>query len=297
MTDWSQQLIAVDWGTSNRRAYLLGPDGAVLDRMGDDKGVTSLQQHEFASALAEIDRAFGSHPMLLAGMIGSNRGWLEAPYVSCPAALSDFAGRLVRAEGGAKAIVPGLSYVDGDRGDVMRGEEVQIFGLMALPGAAAGLTICHPGTHTKWVTTSGDRIDRFRTIMTGEMFGLLRDHSILAPLLQGEVEPCDAFLRGVAAGYSGAGLTSALFSLRSGALLSLMPQEDALPLASGLLIGADLREGLSWAGPPREVVVLGRPSLTRLYAAAIIAVGGQARECEGAEAFVAGMHSIRRMIS
>ena len=297
MTDWSQGLIAVDWGTSNRRAYLVGPDGTVLDRIEDDRGVAGVEKEEFASAIAEIERVLGRRPILLAGMIGSNRGWVEAPYVACPAAVSDIAGRLVWAEAGAKAIVPGLSYVEGGRGDVMRGEEVQIFGLMALPGAADSLTICHPGTHTKWATTSGDRIDGFRTVMTGEIFGLLRDHSILAPLLQGEDEPGEAFARGVAAGYAGAGLTSELFSLRAGALLHLMPPGDALPMASGLLIGADLREGLGWSKPAGEIVVLGRPSLTRLYAAAILAIGGQAREVDGAEAFVAGMQSIRRTMS
>ena len=294
MTDWSQELIAVDWGTSNRRAYLMGPDGRVLDRMEDDRGVASLNQGEFPSAVTEIERALGGHPMLLAGMIGSNRGWLEAPYVACPAAVSDVVSRMVWAEDGAKAIVPGLAYVEGGHGDVMRGEEVQIFGLMALQAPAESLTICHPGTHTKWATTSGDHISGFRTIMTGEMFGLLRDHSILAPLLQGEVEPIGAFVRGVAAGYGGAGLTSALFSLRSDALLSLMPPADALPMASGLLIGADLREGMDWCKPTGEIVVLGRPSLTRLYASAIVAIGGQAREVDGAEAFVAGIQAIRK---
>jgi 2-dehydro-3-deoxygalactonokinase len=297
MTDWSHKMIAVDWGTSNRRAYLMGQDGTVLDQLEDDRGVASLQAHEFPSTVAQIERALGSHPMLLAGMIGSNRGWLEAPYVACPATAANIAGRLAWAEAGAKAIVPGLCYMEGSRGDVMRGEEVQIFGLMATPGAAADMTICHPGTHTKWATTSGDRIEGFRTVMTGEMFGLLRKHSILSPLLQGEAAPGEAFARGVAAGYEGAGLTSELFSLRAGALLQLMPPEDALPMTSGLLIGADLREGLGWSGARGEIIVLGRPSLTRLYAAAIVAVGGRAREVDGAEAFVAGMQSIRRTIS
>ncbi len=297
MTDWTHEMIAVDWGTSNRRAYLVGPDGTVLDRMEDDRGVASLQAHEFPSAVAQIEAALGSHPMLLAGMIGSNRGWLEAPYVACPATAPGIAGRLAWAEAGAKAIVPGLSYLEGSRGDVMRGEEAQIFGLMAMPGAVADMTICHPGTHTKWATTSGDRIEGFRTVMTGEMFGLLREHSILAPLLQGEAKPGEAFARGVAAGYEGAGLTSELFSVRSGALLQLMAPEDALPTASGLLIGADLREGLGWSRAPGEIIVLGRPSLTRLYAAAIVAIGGQAREVDGAEAFIAGMQSIRRTLS
>jgi 2-dehydro-3-deoxygalactonokinase len=292
MTDWSERLIAVDWGTSNRRAYLMDADGTVLDQMEDALGVTSVGSGEFPAAVRQIEERLGAHPMLLAGMIGSNRGWIEAPYVPCPASLSDVAERLLRPDGAVKGIVPGLCTVEQGRGDVMRGEEVQIFGLTA-QGPGGRLTICHPGTHTKWATTSDNRIDRFRTIMTGEMFALLRRHSILAPLLQGAAEPGRAFFAGVEAGYSGVGLTAELFSLRAGVLLSLRAESEVASYASGLLIGADLREGLGWSQAKGEVVVLGRPSLTRLYAAALRRVGQGAREVDGAGAFIAGMQAIR----
>jgi 2-dehydro-3-deoxygalactonokinase len=294
MTDWSGRLIAVDWGTSNRRAYLLDADGKVLDQMEDARGVTSVASGGFPAAVREVEEKLGACPMLLAGMVGSNRGWVEAPYVPCPAGLSQLAERLISAES-EKAIVPGLSSIEQGRGDVMRGEEVQIFGLMARQGGER-LTICHPGTHTKWATTSPDRIDGFRTIMTGEMFALLRQHSILAPLLSTEAEPGEAFFEGVEAGYGGAGLTAELFSLRAGVLLSLRAKDEVAPYASGLLIGADLREGLRWSGAQGEVIVLGGPSLTRLYAAALGRVGQQAREADGAEAFVAGIQAIRSIL-
>lgn len=293
MSEWSERLIAVDWGTSNRRAYLLDPQGAVLDEFEDAKGVGSLKREDFSATVDEIAERLGAHPMLLAGMVGSNRGWIEAPYVPCPAGLAEVAERLLWAEPETKAIVPGLSSIEQRRGDVMRGEEVQIFGLIAARQAGAGLTVCHPGTHTKWAVTAGGRIQGFRTVMTGEMFALLRKHSILAPLLQGEADLGQPFFAGVEAGYAGAGLTAELFSLRAGVLLSLRRENEVPAYASGLLIGADLREGLSWAGETSEVVVLGRPSLTRLYAAALGHVGRPAREADGAEAFIAGMQAIR----
>jgi 2-dehydro-3-deoxygalactonokinase len=132
--------------------------------------------------------------------------------------------------------------------------------------------------------------------MTGELFSLLREHSILAPLLQGEVQPGEAFLAGVDAAWSGEVITAELFSVRARVLLSLMDAKDAAPYASGLLIGCDLRAGLPTAAA-REIVVLGRPSLTRLYAAALERCGFTPREVDGAEAFVAGMQLIKESLA
>ena len=293
MSDWSASFIAVDWGTTNRRAYLLDASGRVVADMEDDQGVTAIPPGGFAAAVDAIRQRLGDHPMLLAGMIGSNRGWCEAAYVACPADLGRLAEHVVALDGAAPLIVPGLSYVEGARGDVMRGEEVQIFGLMAMEGAPQGLTVCHPGTHTKWATTSSDTITGFRTVMTGELFALLREHSILAPLLAGKTQTGDVFLSGIDKGFAGCDLAAELFSLRAGVLLNLLPSEEALPLANGLMIGADLRAGLAWSGAEEEIIVLGNPSLTKLYAAGLQRVGRRCRSVDGATAFAAGMHAIR----
>lgn len=291
MTGWDEGFITVDWGTTNRRAYLLDRAGRVTARMEDDRGVTSVEPGAFRAAVASIRQRLGDKPLLLAGMIGSNRGWREAPYVRCPARLHDLAGKLEWVEPGRAAIVPGLSFVEGDRGDVMRGEEVQVFGLLRQDGEAPG-TICHPGTHTKWIAIEDGAIARFRTIMTGELFGLLRRHSILASLLQAEPAIGEAFFDGVRQGYSDGALSADLFAIRARVLLALLPESEAASYASGLLIGCDLRAGLEGRGE-REIVVLGRPSLTRLYAAALRHCGHPAREADGAEAFVAGMQAIK----
>ncbi|MEO6092910.1 MAG: 2-dehydro-3-deoxygalactonokinase [Novosphingobium sp.] len=292
MKDWSDGFVAIDWGTTNRRAYLLDAAGVVVAEMEDDLGVTSVPAGGFERAVATIAERFGDKPMLLAGMIGSNRGWREAPYVRCPAGPAQLARQLLWIEEGRIAIVPGLSIVSGRHADVMRGEEVQVFGLSRLGRGGGDATICHPGTHTKWVKLQAGQVVDFRTVMTGELFSLLCEHSILAPTLQGTVDPGEPFLAGVDATWSGEALTAELFAIRARVLLSLMDAQDAASYASGLLIGCDLRAGLA-AGEGKEIFIVGRPSLNRLYAAALERCGFTAREVDGAEAFVAGMQHIK----
>jgi 2-dehydro-3-deoxygalactonokinase len=249
--------------------------------------VLSVEKAGFAAAVAEIRERLGDHPLLLAGMVGSNRGWIEAPYVPCPAGMDDIAGALAWAEPERTAIVPGLSC---EPPDVMRGEEVQILGAVDTGLVPADALVCHPGTHNKWVTLSGGRVERFRTVMTGEMFSLLREHSILGDLLQDEMAVDDAFCDGVRAGLEGDAVTARLFSVRAGVLLGKRRKEDATDYTSGLLIGADI--GSSIGGHDGEIYVMGRPDLTRLYAAALGVAGRQATEIDGETAFLAGIKAI-----
>jgi 2-dehydro-3-deoxygalactonokinase len=295
MTSWPEAFIAVDWGTTNRRAYLVNARGEVVSEMEDELGVSSIQPGDFRAAIDAITQRLGDKPILLAGMIGSNRGWREAPYVRCPAGLPELTARLEWIEPGCMAIVPGLSWVEGPNGDVMRGEEVQVFGLLRRTQASA-MTICHPGTHTKWIAVEDGRIMRFRTVMTGELFSLLRQHSILSPLLQGEPEAGPAFYEGVDRGFSSGALSAELFSIRARVLLSLLAEDVVPSYASGLLIGCDLKGSLDERSDG-EVVVLGRPSLTRLYAGALRHCGRTAREVDGAEAFVSGMVAIKEAMT
>src|SRR5437588_779854 len=183
---WAEGFIAVDWGTTNRRAYLIDSNGRRTHEFEDGRGVLSVPPGGFPEAIAEVRQRLGDKPLLLAGMVGSNRGWKEAPYVACPAGIDDLVRGLVRPSQ-REAIVPGVSYIGEGRADVMRGEEVQLLGAVA-----AGLVdpmglVCHPGTHNKWATLRHGKIDRFRTVMTGELYSLLKEHSILSDLLQGEV--------------------------------------------------------------------------------------------------------------
>ncbi len=284
---WRDGFIAVDWGTTNRRGYRIGPGGTLEDEVEDDRGILAVEPGGFPAAVAEMRERLGDLPMLLGGMIGSNRGWIEAPYVPCPAGPGDVAAHLIWPEEGRTAVVPGLSFLDDSRADVMRGEEVQIFGALAAGTVPESGLVCHPGTHNKWIVLEAGRVMRFRTVMTGELFSLLREHSILSDLLAAEAEPDAAFERGVVHGLSDEDLTAELFSVRARALLGAAAREDAASYTSGLLIGADLRTGLREAAEG-EIVVMGRPALTRLYAAALAAAGWDARELDGEEAFLAG---------
>lgn len=292
---WSQGYIAVDWGTTNRRAWRLGPDGAVADEMEDGRGILSVPAGGFHEAVVQIRERLGDLPMLMAGMVGSNRGWVEAPYVRCPAGLPELAANLCWIEGEQAAIVPGAAYDSDGAADVMRGEEIQLLGAYAEGWIGADSMLCHPGTHNKWVRLEDGRIAAFRTIMTGELFNLLRKHSILADLLERPAEPGPAFDSGVRHGIEGDDLTAELFSVRARVLLGKAPPEAASAYVSGLLIGADLKVGLRLAGGD-EVVVIGSPDLTGLFCAALQAAGRPARTIDGEKAFLAGIRHLVELV-
>jgi len=291
---WAEGFIAVDWGTSNRRAYRLDSSGRCMAEFEDHKGVLTVPAGGFPDGVAEIRERLGDHPLLLAGMIGSNRGWKEAPYVPCPAGLDDLTAKLAWA-GDREAIVPGVSYVGEGRADVMRGEEVQLLGAVAAGLIDPDGLVCHPGTHNKWATLRQGKIRSFRTVMTGELFNLLKEHSILTDLLQGEVQADDAFKQGAQHALDEAALPSQLFGVRAGVLLGQMKKEDAASYASGLVIGADVRIGLA-IPTSVQIAVIGRPELTKLYAAAIGQAGRDAIELDGEKCFLAGINEIAKRI-
>lgn len=292
---WTDGLIAVDWGTTNRRGYLLDAAGTLVDEFEDDQGILTVGPEGFPPAVAELRERLGDKPLLMAGMIGSNRGWREARYVSAPAGLDDLAGALVWPEPGFAAIVPGVSWSDGaDAADVMRGEETQVLGAVVAGMIPPDCLVCHPGTHNKWVTVEGGRIARFRTAMTGELFSLLREHSILADLLSRPADLGRAFDQGVRHGLAGDDLISELFSVRARVLLGRRPAADAASYVSGLLIGTDCRTNLGTARG--EVIVMGRPELTRLFAAALAIAGRTTRIVDGEEAFLAGARKIAELL-
>ena len=286
--------IAVDWGTTNRRAYAVDPGGRVTDSFEDERGLMAVPRGGFDAAAAEIRQRLGDRPMLLAGMVGSNRGWREAPYVPCPAGPEALAANILWIEPGRTGIVPGASQTGPAGADVMRGEEVQVLGAVAACLVPPDCLICHPGTHAKWIVMKEGRIDSFRTMMTGELFSLLKKHSILAEQLRGEAEPDASFREGAGAALGGQELLSALFGIRARHVLG-ESRGDAASYASGLLIGADVRAGLSLPGNG-PVALIGRPDLCQLYAAALTGAGRDTVEVDGATAFLAGIHMLTEML-
>ena len=292
---WAEGFITADWGTTNRRAYLIDAKGKCVDEFEDDKGILSVERDSFGAAVTEIRERLGDWPLLLAGMVGSNRGWMDAPYVPCPAGFEDLTRALVWPEEGRTAIVPGVSFQDSDEADVMRGEEVQLLGAFAAGFIPSDALVCHPGTHNKWARLEGGRIERFMTVMTGELFSLLKEHSILSDLLSGSVETGGAFERGVRRGLEDDRLTAELFKIRARVLLGDAERKDAASYGSGLLIGTDVRTGLR-EGKDAEIYVMGRPELTALFAEALRIAGRHPLEVDGEQAFLAGARRIVELI-
>lgn len=288
--------IAVDWGTTNRRAYRIDEQGTCVSDWEDECGVMAVPPGGFPAAVQDIRTRLGDLPLLLAGMVGSTRGWVEVPYVQCPAGLDDLAGQLCWVDPDRVAIIPGLSISGEGQADVMRGEELQVFGAVAAGLIPPTGIVCHPGTHNKWVIVKNGTITGFRTVMTGDMFNLLREGGILAEMLTDEVTRGDAFRAGVTRGLAAPVLTAELFSIRARVLLGEMPRESAASFASGLLVGLDLSVGLELAAGS-EILIMGRPELTGLYATAAAEAKQTAREIDGATAFLAGAAAIARTLA
>lgn len=281
--------LAVDWGTTNRRIYLI-ENGRVVRRRQDDRGVANIGAQGFEAEVAAIRAADGELPMLLAGMIGSDIGWRKLPYVAAPASLTDLAAALERIDE-RTAIVPGVSVRDEHHVDVMRGEEIQLLGSVVAGLVPAEAELCQPGTHCKWASVRSGSLVSFTTAMTGELFALLSRHGLLARQLAGHVAVGPAFRSGVAEG-ARHDLAASLFSVRARGLLGLLADSDATSYASGILIGADVAARV---GPNNLIHVVADEGLGALYTAAIEALGGKAQRVDSEAAFVAGITKLQEL--
>lgn len=286
-------LIAVDWGTSALRGARLDEAGRVLEEKSAPLGVLNVPNGDFPGVFASLFSDWmkpAGTVCLISGMAGSRQGWVEAPYVACPAGPDELTRRLHWIEPGRIALVPGLSDEQGGGPDVMRGEEVQIFGAMRLAGLTEGLFVL-PGTHSKWATVQGGRITGFRTYMTGEFYGLLSQHSILARTLEVDAALDEAvFLRGVTRAGNGEGLLHNAFGVRALALFGRLSPAESASYLSGLLIGEELRVQELPSG--REVIAIGAAALTARYALAVGQRGTRVRTF-GAEATWAGVRALQ----
>jgi 2-dehydro-3-deoxygalactonokinase len=299
-------LIAIDWGTSSLRAWRFDAAGGILARRRDGLGILNVEQGDFAAAFGKVVgdwlRDVPDAPVLMAGMIGSRQGWAEAPYATCPAS-AEMVGRHLAAVPGQHRvhIVPGLARREGNQApDVMRGEETQIFGL-GLDDALAIL----PGTHSKWTLVRGGAIDWFATFMTGEVYDVLKRHSILGRMMDDTPRdgardtPPDGFAAGLDEALSGAsGTLQSLFSTRTRGLFNELSPQDAPGYLSGLLIGSEIREGLAALRArkyqPKDAVLIGAEQLTPLYAFAL-AKAGIASKTAGEDCSARGLYRIAKM--
>lgn len=272
-------LIVIDWGTTNFRAFLLGSDGAVLDCRSSTAGLLNVPDKNFAGTLrvqvADWLQA-GETTIVMCGMVGSRYGWVEAPYVRCPAGIADLSAALLRVPfpDAEVWIVPGVETEDADGvPEIMRGEETAALGIMQ--GLQADSLICFPGSHSKWVRVEGGRIETFSTFMTGEVFAALRRHTILSQFIQDDsAEDKHAFRRGVDHAGDGSGLLHRVFAARTLPLKGRITEASTGAFLSGLLIGSEVRAVVQGTA---EVVLVGAAPLCALYADAITRCGGRAR--------------------
>ena len=276
--------IAVDWGTSRLRAYLVDGAGSVTGRVGAEDGMAKVAPGAFAATLARHIATWDrSLPVIMAGMVGSRNGWREAPYAACPAdaaAILSGALRLDAEAGRPVWLLPGLSCRNDGVFDVMRGEETLILGA----GLRDGLVIL-PGTHSKWAVLRRGRIVSFRTFMTGEFYGLFRERSILR-LLAKEPEAPTGYAKGLAAAGRSGGLTHLAFSARTGVLAGDLAPEEVLPYLSGLLIGGEV---LNAASAPEPAVLVAEGTIATTYLEALAAAGFSASVVAPEAAFIAGI--------
>jgi 2-dehydro-3-deoxygalactonokinase len=294
------RFILVDWGTSRFRAYLV--DGtAIVERVASPEGISALSQgqHEevFRRHCGRWLTAEPGAPVALVGMVGSREGWRMAPYASCPAGPAEVAAAMMEVdlgEGRRGRIVPGLTSEPHPGAiDVMRGEETLVFGA----GVEEGL-VCLPGTHPKWVEMRGGRIERFATYFTGELYALLRHHSMVGRPATEPEDPAGFALGLEAAERNGGGsgrrvgLLHLIFGARAAAVTGRLSTAALGPYISGLLTGDEVNGALSLFEKPARVTIVADGARADLFAKALERHGVASRLTAPEDALVAGIRRI-----
>lgn len=273
-------MIAIDWGTSSFRAYRLDAQGSILESRASSHGILNVAPGRFPHVLDEQIAGWNETPIVMSGMVGSRQGWVEAPYVECPAGFDEIARALKEVAWSKRRawIVPGV-LCRGAVPDVMRGEEVQVLGV-----GQDGL-FCLPGTHSKWVEVRNARIERFSTHMTGEVYALLKQHSILGRMMEEGNPDADAFAQGLKRSGAPGGLLHHLFGVRTRGLMGEIGPASSPSYLSGILIGHEIRVARS------GFALIGEPKLAALYWQAARILGVEARTLDA----TAGVSSLFRL--
>ncbi len=268
-------LLGIDWGTTSFRAYLLDLKGTIVKAIHSDAGILSVKNNDFITPLHEqlsnLGETLNDLPIIASGMITSKNGWMETPYIECPATIGDIAAELqpLSVENlGTIWFVPGVKQLHPEP-DIMRGEETQLAGLEQ----HGKKTVILPGTHSKWVKMEGNMLTQFKTFMTGDMYNAVLANTILQATPMQDWSDED-FLSGVVMGYErytqGTTLLSALFQVRVQAILELSSAEGWRSFISGLLIGTEIGEGLNCGYAKSDTfTIIGAEKLAHLYCNAL----------------------------
>ncbi|WP_424978685.1 2-dehydro-3-deoxygalactonokinase [Leisingera sp. S232] len=282
MTD--TYFVAVDWGTSGFRLWVIGRDGSVLDSTTAPLGMSRLKRNDFDRVLEESLDKLGiaqDVPAIICGMAGAAQGWCEAPYLCAPTRLDALGEGAVSVRGATRNvhILPGVKQMA--PANVMRGEETQIAGLLHAEPSFAG-TVCLPGTHTKWVQVKDGAIQHFETCMTGEQFAFFSQTSVLSHSMILDGWSDNAFRSAVRlATQDPVAVPRRLFSIRADMLVRDQDSATARATLSGLLIGQELMSVVHY-WRDQSVTLIGAPPLCEIYLMALdfLGVGGRSLDVE-----------------
>ncbi|WP_027555735.1 2-dehydro-3-deoxygalactonokinase [Bradyrhizobium sp. Cp5.3] len=288
--------VAVDWGTSSFRLWLIDRTGTVLAERRSGEGMLAAAKAGFASVLQSHLAAIEAPdhlPVLVCGMAGARQGWVEAGYVDTPAPLPAILKQAAPVPGEARdiRILPGIAQRDAKSPDVMRGEETQLLGALSLDAAGEAL-VCMPGTHSKWVRVKDGTVEHFSTFMTGELFSVVSRETILSLAVAGaeDAEDVASFKAAVIAAYKApAFAANLLFGVRSRQLLFGGTPAAARETLSGTLIGVELAAGLSGAAPKQGITLIASGRLAMLYRLAFDALSVSVAPVDADEAVRRGL--------
>ncbi len=267
-------LIGIDWGTSSLRAYLIDEKGDVIDKISSAQGIINVKNQAFKQVLERLISPWVSEsdlPILASGMISSRNGWVETPYLHLPIDANGLANSLLRhnlSENRSIYFVTGASNGDYLEPDVMRGEETQIVAASSI-GLVDG-TFVLPGTHSKWIQVKNGKIANFSTYMTGEIFGALKENTILGAMMEDSEFDEEIFRNGVAVGFNGADkLLNRLFHVRTLSLFGKLSKTSTADYMSGILIGAEVASNACRESRLGTISIIGDSDLVIRYKIAI----------------------------
>jgi len=292
--------LGIDWGTSNRRAYVLDARGELVHQHSDDAGILHVER-DFEGSLRQLLQTLGlrSADIVMSGMIGSRNGWYEAPYLSMDQPLTALHDNLMEIAtdipGVRCRIAPGYKYIDPNGvPDVMRGEETQVLGTLSLSASDGWFLL--PGTHSKWVHVEHGRMTEFLTFMTGELFSLMSQHGTLSKVMTEQQSIPEAFAAGVCAARHGS-FTHTAFGCRALVVTDMMPADHTASYLSGLLIGSEVHDILQRTRGPLHspVQVVGSPGLSARYLSALELLNIHARAWQPDGIYLAALRALFKL--
>lgn len=292
-------VIAIDWGSSNMRAWLLRTSGEEIDFFSSAEGIIHVEKNNYIRILTQLIERWASYinsqlvDIFMVGMIGSENGMSFIPYMKCPQLLSAIKPSRPIMENGVFRlwIVPGVSLQHSDIKNVMRGEETQLIGAHKMFNASHYLM---PGTHSKWVRVKDNEITDFRTAMTGELFNILLKYSLIGRGLPKQINDSVIFSEGLKVGCKSNNIVNTLFEVRANYVLNALDKHVVSDYLSGVLIGNEVKNFQREFNSDNQsdVIVVAESFLLEKYGLALNHLGIGYQHITGNEAYKTGIKSI-----